>query len=70
MKITDLSGLYVAYSKYENFRILVAATDIYDANEIARNYFEDAGIMYETVDIEEFTDTNTKFDCDYIIIKQ
>ena len=70
MTITDLSGLYVAYTQYENFRILVAATDEHEANELARQYFDDAGIMYASVDISEFTDVNTKFDCDYVISKQ
>jgi hypothetical protein len=66
MKITDLEGLYVATSA-DNFKILVASDDSFDAKTKAENYFGDAGIDSENVKVEAFTDVNTHFDCDYVV---
>ncbi len=66
MKITDMDGLYVATST-DNFKILVASFDIFDAKTKAENYFGDAGIDSKNVKVEAFTDVNTCFDCDYVV---
>lgn len=66
MKITELEGLYVATST-DNFKILVASDDSFDAKTKAENYFGDAGINPENVKVEEFSDVNTHFDCNYVI---
>ena len=66
MKITDIEGLYVATST-DNFKILVASDDSFDAKTKAENYFGDAGINSENIKVEEFADVNTHFDCDYVV---
>ncbi len=66
MKVTELEGLYVA-TNTDNFKILVASDDSFDAKIKAENYFGDAGISSKNVKIEEFSDVNTHFDCDYVV---
>ena len=69
MKVTDLAGLYVAYNTKEDFRILVVAQDQQEAMQVARNYFSDSGMnsMPNDIEISEFDDVDTKFDCDYVV---
>lgn len=59
MKITELEGLYVATST-DNFKILVASDDSFDAKTKAENYFGDAGINSENVKVEVFANVNPR----------
>ena len=67
MKITDISGLYVGYSKKDNFRILIAANDKKEAKDFADSYAEDSKLG--TMEVEELTedDLDAQFDCDYLV---
>lgn len=69
MKITDLNGLYVAYNTEEDFRILVVAQDEAEAMDVARSYFSDSNMysLPDGIEISEFDDVETKFDCDYVV---
>ena len=69
MKITDIAGLYVAYNTKEDFRILVVAQDKEQAMNVARSYFSDSSMysMPDGIEINEFNDIETKFDCDYVV---
>lgn len=66
MIITDLNNLYVGYNETENFRILICALDVQEAQEIANEYRFDSN-MCGSFEITEFTDINTHFDCDYVV---
>ncbi len=67
MKITDIDGLWVAVNKDENFTALVSAFDCNEALQIAQNYFLKSNVSAENIEIEEFRDIDTVFDCDYIL---
>ena len=69
MKITDMNNLWVGYNKTEDFRILICAEDENTAADIADNYCRDSK-MIGMFEILEFTNTNTRFDCDYILSAQ
>lgn len=66
MKVNELINLWVGYNEVENFRVLICALDIEEAQEIANGYRFDSG-MEGKFEITEFDDINTKFDCDYMI---
>lgn len=66
MKITDLNHLWVGYNEKEDFRVLICALDEQDAQEIANDYCLDSH-MNGKFEISEFSDTNTNFDCDYVL---
>lgn len=67
MKVNEIEGLYVGYNRTENFRILIATYDgIEKAKELADEYCNDGNFTGE-FEVTEFTNVNTKFDCDYII---
>lgn len=65
MKITDMTNLYTAYNKTENFRIIVVALDKEEAMDIAREYGNDAQLEGDWK-ISEFKLTD-KIDCDYVV---
>lgn len=67
MKITELSNLWVGYNEEEDFRVLIAAFDICDAQEIAYNYCLESH-MEGKFEITEFGNVNTHFDCDYVLL--
>ena len=67
MKITEISGLYVGYSRKDDFRILIAANDETEAKDFADSYAEDSRL--DTMEVEELTEDNmgSRFDCDYLV---
>lgn len=70
MRVTELTNLWVAKNISENFTVLIAALDKKEAMDIAREYFNEADIWYSSedcIEISEFTDLETKFDCDYVL---
>ena len=70
MRIDKISGLYVAHNHPENFNILVCAQDEEEAKELAVGYFFEGNFPNHDpgdIEISEFNDVNTHFDCDYII---
>ena len=67
MKVTALNNLWVGYNEKENFRILICADDIHEANDIANSYRLDSHMDGE-FEISEFTDINTQFDCNYVLV--
>lgn len=66
MKINDLTNLWVGYNKTEDFRVLICALDIEEAQEIANGYLLDTN-MKGTFEITEFDNLETHFDCDYVL---
>lgn len=66
MKINELTNLYVGYSKVDDFRVLICASDEAEAQEVANIYLSDTHLE-GTFEITEFKDINTRFDCDYIL---
>lgn len=76
MKIDELNGLWVYYSKENDFRILVAANDEAIAKKKAYEYFDEAGIKVDDNSLSaiaysdyEYSDLkNLHFDCDYVIV--
>ncbi len=70
MRINEINGLFVAYNHPENFRILVCAQDKEEAMELAVEYFFEGNFPNhdpDNIEISEFSDVNTHFDCDYVI---
>ena len=67
MKVTDIEGLYVATNVDYNFTILVIAEDKSNAETIAENYFGDIDMDTDNIKVQEFSDMNTKFDCDHVV---
>ena len=76
MKINELSGLWVFYSKENDYRILVANLDEGVAEIKAYEYFDEAGIEIEDDSLVaipyndyNYSDvTDLQFDCDYVIV--
>lgn len=66
MKINEMTNLWIAYNRVNNFRVAVVAEDEEDALEIVRQYAEDMGIGSD-FEISEMYDCECKFDCDRII---
>lgn len=58
MKVNELNNLFVGYNEDQDFRVLICATDIQEASDIARSYRVDTGMEGEFV-ISEFTDLGT-----------
>jgi len=69
MKINQLFNLWVAYNATEDFQVLVIADCEVEALEVAKGYFEDANMLTDEIQITEFEDVNTRFDCDYAIYR-
>lgn len=69
MKINEFNNLWCAKYEKENFTICVLAVDIYEAMEVAMEYFNDSQweVTNEDITITRFRDMNTHFDCDYVI---
>lgn len=66
MTINDMTNLWEAYNKEEDFRLLIIADNENDALLIAKRYAADTGLTENFVITE--TDTrNTDYDCDYIL---
>ena len=66
MKVNELTNLWVGYNATEDFRILICALDTEEAQEIANEYRFDTN-MEGTFEITEFDNTETHFDCDYVL---
>lgn len=66
MRLSDMSNLWVGYSRTDDFRICIAAFDAIKALQIANDYARDSG-LYGPFAVSRFEDENTQFDCDYII---
>lgn len=69
MTILDLQNLWVGYNDKEDFRILICAGCKKEAKALAESYRKDSKLS-GSFDIYEFTDVNTKFDCDYVIVAE
>ena len=68
MKWHEMQNLFIGYNEDKNFRVLICAFDIHEADEVLRGYALDAGLEGDW----EITETgpNTSklhFDCDYVI---
>ena len=70
MRITEMTNLFVGYNPDENFRVLICALDIQEANYIAETYLNDSHMKGKfTISTPESKDLeNMHFDCDYILI--
>ena len=66
MKIKELAGFYVGYNEEEDFRILIAANDLEDAERLAEEYAEDVG--FEEFEVNEYDGSDLNFDCDYVVV--
>jgi len=66
MKINELTNLWVGTNETENFKVLIVALDREEAQEIANSYCLDSH-MEGKFDIAEFDNTETQFDCDYVL---
>lgn len=66
MKINELNNLWIGHNETENFKILICALDKIEAQEIANEYNLDSH-MIGTFEITKFTNTETQFDCDYVL---
>lgn len=66
MKINELTNLWVGTNKTENFKILIVALDKTEAQKIANEYCLDSHMSGDFT-IDELSDVNEKFDCDYVI---
>lgn len=65
MKIHEMTNLFVGYNETENFKILICAFDVIEAQELAREYGHDANLQgnWKILDL----DVGDRFDCDYVI---
>lgn len=63
MKVTELN-LWVG--NVNGFKFLICADDEEQAIEIGEDYKGDAGLE-GTLEVTEFNDVNTSFDCDYVV---
>ena len=68
MKVNDLRNLWVGFNEAEKYTALICALDEQEAYEIAEEYKIES-YMGGIFIISEFTDVNTKFDCDYVLSK-
>ena len=66
MKVNELTNLWVGYNEVENFRVLICALDVEEAQEIADDYCLDSH-MEGRFEITEFSNIDTHFDCDYVL---
>lgn len=66
MKVTELDGLYVGHWIDEDFRVLIAASDEDEAEDVALDYGHDAGLT-GSLEIEDFSYLEMEFDCDSVI---
>lgn len=69
MNVNELTNLFVGYNKTENFKVLICAGDEEEAQEIADDYCE-VSDMDGCFVINEFSNINTRFDCDYVLTKE
>ena len=67
MKVNELENLYVGHNETEDFKILVCALDRIEAQDIANEYCLDSH-MEGRFEITEFDNTETQFDCDYVLM--
>lgn len=68
MKWYEMQNLFIGYNEDEDFRVLICALDIHEADEVLRGYALDASLEGDW----EITETgpnmdNIRFDCDYVI---
>lgn len=66
MSICDMTNLYVGYNDVEDFRVLIFASDVNNANEIAEEYRKDSD-MQGVFDVGCYHNKQIRFDCDYIL---
>lgn len=65
MKVADMNNLWIGRNEKEDFNVLICANEEKEAQQIANEYAEDAGLTGEFF-IEDF-DIDTRIDCDYIL---
>jgi len=75
MKLTELSNLYVAYSIWRDYRILICANEELEAKAAAKSYGDDACIEDFVVStLDEALEgvggdiNKLRFDCDYVVV--
>ena len=66
MKINELTNLWVGYNDAEDFKVLIVALDKEEAQEIVNEYCLDSH-MEGKFEITEYDNTETQFDCDYVL---
>lgn len=66
MKVNDLNNLWVGYNETENFRVLVCAADIEEAQKLADEYCLNSH-KENGFEITAFSRTDMQFDCDYVL---
>lgn len=64
----NFTNLFIGYNEEEDFRVLICALDIEEANEIARQYAHDSYLegWFEISEPVNGID-NLRFDCDYVL---
>ena len=65
MKIHEMTNLFVGYNETEDFKILICAFDVIEAQELAREYGHEANLKGSWKILEP--DVGDRFDCDYVI---
>lgn len=66
MKVEDMLNLYTAYNEAVDYRILVLAADVEDAQHVVQVYAAESAIK-GTFLITETVDTCANYDCDRVI---
>lgn len=66
MKVADMLNLYTAYNEAADYRILVLAADVADAQHVVQMYATESAIK-GTFMVTETVDTCANYDCDHVI---
>lgn len=66
MKVADMLNLYTAYNEAADYRILVLAADVADAQHVVQGYATESEIK-GTFLVTETVDTCVNYDCDRVI---
>ena len=66
MNINDIGHLYVGFNVDEDFRVLIRASDINTAYNIAEEYRIDSN-MQGFFQLKSYQNEKIRFDCDYIL---
>lgn len=68
MKWHEMQNLFIGYNEDEDFRVLICAFDIHEADELLRGYALDAHLEGKwTITETDANTNNVRFDCDYVI---
>lgn len=72
MKLYELSNLWIARNKTEDFNILVVANCENEALDIAKDYAKDAKLTMDwtVTPVDDENAKTTRFDCDYAITNE